>query len=264
MTTKARKEQPGTRSEQSPKLKIVKKKEASKPKAKKATSKPEAATEKKPAKVSAPANALSTAVAELERCFDFFNKKLYGGKLLRPIITIQTAGRMNAYGWFAREAWRVTKRGQVPEINMCAEWLTRKPIEVLSTLVHEMVHLDNWQKEIKDCNQNQYHNKRFMVAAQAIGFEVEKSDRYGYAHTKPTEKLLEIIAAAKVDEGKISLSRSGLYAAAKKKKGSKLKRWCCGCTNVRVAVADFDATCNLCSNKFELDKEMDDDAGEGD
>lgn len=246
----------------------AKAKTEAKPKATKkkvAKTKPEGSAEKKPpAKVSAPANALSTAVAEIERCFDFFNKKLYAGKLLRPIITIQTAGRMNAYGWFAREAWRVTKRGQVPEINMCAEWLTRKPIEVLSTLIHEMVHLDNWQKEIEDCNQNQYHNKKFAVAAEAIGFEVTKSDRYGYAHTTPKEKLIEIIAAAKVDEGKISLSRSGLYAAAKKKKGSKLKRWCCGCTNVRVAVADFDATCNLCSNKFELEKEMDDDAGEED
>ena len=34
--------------------------------------------------------------------------------------------------------------------------------------------------------------------------------------------------------------------------GSKLKKWTCGCTNVRVAIDDFQAKCLKCGNKFFL------------
>jgi hypothetical protein len=33
---------------------------------------------------------------------------------------------------------------------------------------------------------------------------------------------------------------------------SKLKKWSCGCTNVRVAVQDFWAKCLKCENEFKL------------
>jgi hypothetical protein len=37
----------------------------------------------------------------------------------------------------------------------------------------------------------------------------------------------------------------------KKSKGrSKLKKWTCGCTNVRVAVKDFEAKCLKCCQDF--------------
>jgi hypothetical protein len=40
---------------------------------------------------------------------------------------------------------------------------------------------------------------------------------------------------------------------AKLKGKSKLKKWTCGCTNIRVAVKDFDAKCLKCGNRFEKD-----------
>jgi hypothetical protein len=37
-----------------------------------------------------------------------------------------------------------------------------------------------------------------------------------------------------------------------KPKGSRLKKWSCPCgVNVRVAISDFDATCNRCGKRFE-------------
>ena len=38
----------------------------------------------------------------------------------------------------------------------------------------------------------------------------------------------------------------------KPKGKSKLKKWTCGCTNVRVAVKEFEAKCLKCGNEFEL------------
>jgi hypothetical protein len=47
--------------------------------------------------------------------------------------------------------------------------------------------------------------------------------------------------------------RGGKGGKTGKGSGSKLKKWTCSCgINVRVAVADFDATCNLCDSQFEL------------
>ncbi len=33
---------------------------------------------------------------------------------------------------------------------------------------------------------------------------------------------------------------------------SKLKKWSCGCQNVRVGKSSFEATCDICGGKFEL------------
>ena len=33
---------------------------------------------------------------------------------------------------------------------------------------------------------------------------------------------------------------------------SKLKKWTCGCTNIRVAVKEFEAKCLKCGKKFEV------------
>lgn len=37
----------------------------------------------------------------------------------------------------------------------------------------------------------------------------------------------------------------------KPKGKSKLKKWSCGCTNVRVAIVDFQAVCLKCGKMFE-------------
>jgi hypothetical protein len=39
---------------------------------------------------------------------------------------------------------------------------------------------------------------------------------------------------------------------SKPKGKSKLKKWSCGCTNIRVAVRQLQAKCLKCGNKFEL------------
>ena len=42
-------------------------------------------------------------------------------------------------------------------------------------------------------------------------------------------------------------------AKAKSKGKSKLKKWSCGCTNIRVAVKYFKAKCLNCGNDFVRD-----------
>ena len=44
---------------------------------------------------------LSRDVKTLERLFDKLNERFYDGVLPRPVITIQSKGKLNVYEWFS-------------------------------------------------------------------------------------------------------------------------------------------------------------------
>jgi len=195
---------------------------------------------------------LLPALKEMERYFGIFNKALYKGKLTRPIITIQSAGRKNMLGWFWADTWHsdgTKKKNKHPEINITAEHLSRGPLDVLETLIHEMVHLDNWSKDVQDCSASQYHNKAFKAGCDRIGLVCEQGKKHGWAHTSLSPELKKLIVAHKPAKVAFSMFRA-VESSAKSGPGSRMIKWSCGCTNIRVAVADFDATCNSCGGDF--------------
>jgi hypothetical protein len=58
-------------------------------------------------------------------------------------------------------------------------------------------------------------------------------------------------AGTEPEEGGTDEPRPLLPEPPVKPKGSKLKKWTCPCgVNVRVAIAEFDATCNKCGGRF--------------
>lgn len=187
------------------------------------------------------------AIKELERFFAHFNRKLYKGKLPQPVITIQTAGRKPYLGWFRADSWK-DKKKEVPEINITAEEMNRAPEAILETLIHEMVHLDNWMNNIKDVSSNQYHNKNFLRGCEEVNLICERGN-HGWNSTSLSPELRRIIRAGKPRKSAFKTFRVA-DGGAKTGSGSKLIKWTCGCTNVRVAVPDFDATCNACGNEF--------------
>lgn len=129
----------------------------------------------------------------LNKIFDLLNAEYFENALSRPTITIQSTPR--AYGHFSlREDTWVSKLGGTHEINIGAGTLARPIEEVVSTLLHEMVHYWNYEHGIQDCSRgNTYHNRRFKEAAEARGLMVEHSDKYGWSHTSPAEALLEFV-----------------------------------------------------------------------
>lgn len=134
--------------------------------------------------VKSPANRSQELLAELYRAFNFFNKKFVKGELPNVVITVQNQGRRNALGWFGKGFWadKVTDNG-VSEINLSAEYVARGPNSLLETLLHEMAHLYNASKGIRDCTGGQYHNKHFKVAAERFGLKVGRYPNRGYAAT---------------------------------------------------------------------------------
>ncbi|HBV97360.1 MAG: hypothetical protein JL50_08685 [Peptococcaceae bacterium BICA1-7] len=191
---------------------------------------------------------------------------------------------------FGGKIWRSSREaGGNWEINICAEYLSRSIQETAGTLLHEMAHLYNAQRDIDDCNSNQYHNSHFKDAAEMAGLIVERSAPYGWALTRPAPETESWINTLNVDEKAFSVFRvvimpeqpvppssggrsprdddnttpperiptpirkptpTALPPRQTRKGGSKMKKWFCGCTIVRCAV-ELNATCGRCGRKFE-------------
>ena len=135
------------------------------------------------------------AVDVLQKAFIYFNEVLAEKELDKvPVITIQSKGRRAAYGWFWDCTWKSGDDVR-PEINISAEHLSRSAHAIMETLIHEMAHMINAKRKVKDCNAAQYHNKNFKTTAEAIGLTVSKMGTHGYAKTELGDKARVAVLA---------------------------------------------------------------------
>lgn len=113
----------------------------------------------------------------LEDAYQFFNKRLFGNKLGRCVITLYPAG-VNK-GFFIKDSFKEKGRKIRDEIALNPETFSgRTDAEILSTLVHEMAH--KWQHDYGKPGKNGYHNKEWAKTMKKIGlrpFNVIDSDR---------------------------------------------------------------------------------------
>lgn len=129
----------------------------------------------------------------LNKIFDILNREFFESALSRPTITIQSTPK--AYGHFSlnKDTW-ISKNGGTHEINIGAGTLSRPIENVVSTMLHEMVHYFNYINGIKDCSRgNTYHNKQFKSKAEACGLIITHSDTYGWSHTEPSDTILQLV-----------------------------------------------------------------------
>lgn len=124
-------------------------------------------------------------LSELYKAFEYFNKNIFRDVLPKVIIVLQTRGNKPAYGWITcGKVWKGTEENKIEkyEISISTEYIKRENIEILSTLIHEMVHLYNLENGIKDVSrQNRYHNKKFLQSALKFGMiEEGKHAKIGY------------------------------------------------------------------------------------
>ena len=133
------------------------------------------------------------AAGYLNRIFDLLNEEYFEGVLSRPTITIQSTPK--AYGHFSlRDDTWVSTMGSSHEINIGAGTLARPIENVVTTMLHEMIHYFNYVQGIQDCSRGgTYHNQRFRNACLARDLEVTRSDKYGWSHTAPGDGLLEFV-----------------------------------------------------------------------
>jgi len=117
-----------------------------------------------------------TTYAELQKAYDHFNRSLFKDELPPCLITLQRERR--TYGYFSGDRWRNADGETTDEIALNPEHFSSRSIEeVLSTLVHEMVHL--WQHHFGRPGRRRYHNKEWAVKMEAVGLGPSDTGRPG-------------------------------------------------------------------------------------
>jgi hypothetical protein len=123
--------------------------------------------------------------------------------------------------------------------------------DTLQVLIHQMVHVH----ETIYINGNKpkytwYHSKAFRDKMESIGIITDPKGCH-LAVRDPFRQLL-MQHGITFRHGKEENGMLILHPRPKPRGRSRLRKWSCGCTNVRVGKAEFEATCDICSNKFKL------------
>jgi len=178
---------------------------------------------------------------DLYRFFGIFNEAFFESQLSAPIISIE-GSRVTKLG-----GYRIGRNGfgAKNHININARHLNQSKVEILSTLVHEMVH--QWQHEVTmNAAKPPYHNIEFQKKSLDLGIP---SDSYGH-QLSISDPFIAVCRANGLEIDEKIINAMALPHRPILRGNSKLKKWSCGCTNVRVAVADFEAMCLKCNNMF--------------
>lgn len=135
---------------------------------------------------------MSRLTGQLEKAYNLINEELFNNELPTTIISVASTPR--AYGHFTVSKVWSAKDERRHEINISSDYLNRPLEDTLTTLIHEMCHLYCSENNLKDTSNNGvYHNKTFRRVAEDHGLNVERSDRYGWSHTSPSERILNFI-----------------------------------------------------------------------
>jgi predicted SprT family Zn-dependent metalloprotease len=104
----------------------------------------------------------------LSAAFDFFNRKLFGGRLPPTLITLQRRSTTRGYYSSKRFEGRADASLETDEIALNpATFQGRTDAEILSTHVHEMAH--HWQSHFGDPGRGRYHNAEWAAKMEEIG-----------------------------------------------------------------------------------------------
>src|SRR5512144_2680684 len=104
----------------------------------------------------------------LTAAYEFLNRELFSAALPPGLITMQR--HKGALGFFSGERFANTADpGEITDAIALnpVHFATRKPAEVLSTLVHELVHL--WQHHLGTRPRKGYHDRQLAGKMLAVG-----------------------------------------------------------------------------------------------
>ena len=206
-------------------------------------------------------NPTGKTYGDLNVAFDFFNNSLFDGRLPRCLITMQR--RAGIYGYFAGDRFG-TRDGQekADEIALNPAHLKERSLEeTFSTLVHEMVHLE--QHHFGKPSRSGYHNKEWAELMKKVGLIASDTAAPGGNETgqrvshyiRPGGRF--DIACAKLLSQGITLDYVEMWSetdqgkkARKSKAASKTKYTCPGCGLNAWAKPEVLLVCGECQEEL--------------
>lgn len=118
---------------------------------------------------------------QLNQAYAFFNERLFDSTLPGCLITMQR--KRGAYGYFANQRFGTRDETEITDeiaLNP-SHFKERTPEQILSTLVHEMVHL--WQFRFGNPSRTGYHNKEWAAKMKELGLPSSSTGQPGGKET---------------------------------------------------------------------------------
>lgn len=206
----------------------------------------------------------------LTDAYDFFNERLFGGKLPPCLITMQRKNK--AYGYFAGGRFGTRNGAEVTdEIALNPTHFAGRTTEAtLSTLVHEMTHLE--QEHFGKPSRTGYHNKEWAQLMRAVGLipsdtgapggkeTGQKVSHYIEAGGRFETACAELTGPKGFTLAYVELWGEGEAETRKKKAASKTKYTCPVCQTNAWAKPETNLVCGDCSETMQAEPAEDDQA----
>jgi SprT-like family len=111
-----------------------------------------------------------------QHAYDYFNAALFDNALPHVLVTLQRRPRMRGYFWAERFRGRA-RPTKAHELALNPDHFGRTDEEILSTLVHEMVHV--WQQECGYPGRGRYHNREWAAKMLDLGLHPTDTGKKG-------------------------------------------------------------------------------------
>lgn len=119
--------------------------------------------------------------SSLETAYQHFNKSLFGSRLPDHCL-ITVVRKKGARGFYRHESFTARgDGGSVSEIALNPDSFGRSDREILSTLVHEMVHFEQFMFGYP--SRNGYHNREWAQMMEAVGLMPSSTGKPGGKRT---------------------------------------------------------------------------------
>lgn len=175
----------------------------------------------------------------LINAFDHFNTKLFKSRLPQPLITLNN--KKGSRGFFHAEHFQARPNSSgssfepVHELSLNPEaFIDRSDVEICSTLVHEMVHLEQFFDGAAP--RKSYHDKDFSMRMERVGLICSSTGAPGgkktgqnMTHYIDPQGLFLVVATSWCTSNPLPFQALASAAKKKKAKASKLKYTCGAC-----------------------------------
>ena len=190
----------------------------------------------------------------LETAFDHFNATLFEGRLTPVMFTLTRKRGAHGYFWAEQFANKDEALGRTHEIALNPQTMDRSIEAVLSTLVHEMTHLE--QELYGQPGKKGFHNLAWAALMKRVGLTPTDTGAEGGKMTG--RKVTHMIDAG----GAFELAMADLMpfdipyftqpvAAAEKKKDLSKVKFTCPCCGFRAwAKVEANLMCGDCEERM--------------
>jgi ribosomal protein S27AE len=189
-----------------------------------------------------------------ELAYDYFNKKFFDNNLPQVIFTLECKARSLGHFGFERFESRNDSKKRVSVLSLNPEgFVGRTDLEILSTLLHEMVHV--WEAYLVEPVRDGYHTKVWGGMMEEVGLTPSSNGEQG--GKKTGQKMSHYItdggpfvdvAGAFLTEHKVEWESRLAEAKEKKdkKKATRKKYTCPNCDANAWAKNEISLICGKC------------------